>query len=249
MGKTRWFSRLIPEPLNKYIYAGTVNVRDKDSLIKLSSCAIIVMDELENMGGRNLDALKELVTKSDIYLRRAYAFEHENYTRRASFAGSVNGKDFLHDATGNRRFLCFDTTDIDYQHNVDVDKVFAQAIYMARNGFQFWFSREEIAELEVHNEEFRATCSEEEQLTTYYEACERDDPGVIYMKNTDLLKSLLELSRLRSLSDQKLGKVLQRLKFQRFKYRGRYVYAVKRINPAQAADTNNDTTNNNGESG
>ena len=40
------------------------------------------MDELENMS-RNLDALKELITKRDIHIRRAYAFTHEHYTRRA----------------------------------------------------------------------------------------------------------------------------------------------------------------------
>jgi len=190
------------------------------------------MDELENMGGRNIDALKELITKSDINLRRAYAYEHENYIRRASFAGSVNGKDFLHDATGNRRFLCFETTAIDYQHNVDMDGVFSQAIYLAKNGFRFWFSRDDIAELEANNEEFRAICTEEEQLTTYYEPCARDDDDAVYMKTTEIQRSLLELSHLRSISEQKLGKVLHRLQYPRFKHNGRYVYSVKRVRPA-----------------
>lgn len=111
IGKTTWLSNLIATPLRKFIYAGNLNVRDKDSLVKLSECCIIIMDELENMS-RNLDALKELITKRDIYMRRAYAYTHEHYTRRASFAGSINNKDFLHDITGNRRFLCFEAKQI-----------------------------------------------------------------------------------------------------------------------------------------
>lgn len=114
IGKTTWLGNLIPTPLRKYVYAGMVNVRDKDSQVKLSECCIIIMDELENMS-RNLDALKELITKRDIHIRRAYAFTHEHYTRRASFAGSINNKDFLHDITGNRRFLCFEAKQIDYR--------------------------------------------------------------------------------------------------------------------------------------
>lgn len=127
VGKTTWLGNLIPPPLRKYVFAGMINVRDKDSQVKLSECCLIVMDELENMG-RNLDALKELITKKDIYLRRAYAFTHERYIRRASFAGSINNKDFLHDITGNRRFLCFEAKRIDYQIFTDLDKAYAQAI-------------------------------------------------------------------------------------------------------------------------
>ena len=53
-----------------------VNVRDKDSQVKLSECCLIVMDELENMS-RNLDALKELITKRDIHIRKAYSYTHD----------------------------------------------------------------------------------------------------------------------------------------------------------------------------
>jgi len=237
IGKTRWLSRLIPKPLNRYVYTGKMSMHDKDSLVKLSECPIIIMDELENLSGRNINALKELVTKADIYLRRAYAYTHENYIRRASFAGSVNSKDFLVDVTGNRRFLCFEALEIDYQHTVDLDKVFSQAIYLARCGFQYWFSSEEISILETHNEEFRCICAEEEQLTMFYEPCDRYAQGVLYMKTSDIAISLRELSKLRSISEQKLGRVLNKLEFERFKYNGRYVYALKQRNRNVAEQT------------
>lgn len=225
VGKTTWLGNLIPAPLRKYVFAGMINVRDKDSQVKLSECCLIVMDELENMG-RNLDALKELITKKDIYLRRAYAFTHERYIRRASFAGSINNKDFLHDITGNRRFLCFKAKQINYQPFTDLDRAYSQAIYLVNSGFQYWFSQDELAELEQNNEEFRAVIPEEEQLMTFYEPCDEADPEAVFMKTTDILKNLLRLSGLRSLSEQKLGRVLM-AHFKRVKRQGRYGYMIK----------------------
>lgn len=230
-GKTSWLKRVIPDALNRYIYTGKVNVRDKDSLIKLSECCLIVMDELENMH-RDLDALKELITKTNIYVRRAYGFVHENYTRRASFAGSINNHDFLHDMTGNRRFLCFETKYIDYQFDIDMSQVYAQAIALERSGFQYWFDKDEMAVLERNNEAFRAVCVEEEQLTSFYEPCNEGDDGVLFMKTTDILKSLLQLSGLRSLSDQKLGRVLMSLGYKRVKKDGRYGYLLRLRKPS-----------------
>lgn len=229
-GKTSWLRRVIPDALNRYIYAGKVNVRDKDSQIKLSECSLIVMDELENMH-RDLDALKELITKTSIYVRRAYAFVHENYTRRASFAGSINNHDFLHDMTGNRRFLCFDTKRIDYQHKVDMIQVYAQAVALEQNGFQYWFDEEEGAVLEQNNESFRAVYAEEEQLATFYEPCDETDEDVLFMKSSDILKSLLQLSGLRSLSGQKLGRILANSGYKRVKKNDRYGYYLKLKKP------------------
>ena len=203
IGKTTWLGNLIPTPLRKYVYAGMVNV------------------------SRNLDALKELITKRDIHIRRAYAFTHEHYTRRASFAGSINNKDFLHDITGNRRFLCFEAKQIDYKPFAGLDKAYAQAINLIQNGFQYWFSQDELSELEQNNEEFRAVIPEEEQLMAFYEPCTEDDTDAVFMLNTEILKNLLRLSGLRTLSDQKLGRVLKARKFIRIKRQGRYGYLIK----------------------
>ena len=187
--------------------------------------------ELENMR-RDTDALKELITKSCIYVRRAYAFVHENYTRRASFAGSTNNYDLLPDMTGNRRFLCFVAENIDNNHDVNMEQVYAQAIALWVGGFQYWFDKNEMAVLERNNEAFRAVCVEEEQLTSFYEPCNEGDDGVLFMKTTDILKSLLQLSGLRSLSDQKLGRVLMSLGYKRVKKDGRYGYLLRLRKPS-----------------
>ena len=93
-------------------------------------------------------------------------------------------------------------------------------------------SNNEIAVLERNNEAFRAVCVEEEQLTSFYEPCNEGDDGVLFMKTTDILKSLLQLSGLRSLSDQKLGRVLMSLGYKRVKKDGRYGYLLRLRKPS-----------------
>lgn len=230
VGKTTWLSNLIPSALSRYAYTGKVSVTDKDTLVKLSECAIIIMDELENMA-RNFDALKEMMTKSDIYMRRAYGYTHEKYVRRASFAGSINYSDFLHDMSGNRRFLCFEAQDINYQSTVNLEQAYAQALYMVNEGFRYWFNLEEIAEIERNNEAFRAVCVEEEQLFAFYEPCKEQDEDARFMMTSDINKSLLHLSGLHRLSEQKLGRVLKRRGFLRVKRQERYGYILKLRNP------------------
>ena len=75
-------------------------------------------------------------------------------------------------------------------------------------------------------------CVEEEQLTSFYEPCNEGDAGVLFMKTTDILKSLLQLSGLRSLSDQKLGRVLMSLGYKRVKKDGRYGYLLRLQKPS-----------------
>jgi hypothetical protein len=75
-------------------------------------------------------------------------------------------------------------------------------------------------------------CVEEEQLTSFYEPCNEGDAGVLFMKTTDILKSLLQLSGLRSLSDQKLGRVLMSLGYKRVKKDGRYGYLLRLRKPS-----------------
>lgn len=229
IGKTRWFGRILPEELRRYQFAGMLNLRDKDSQVKLSECPLIVMDELENMGGKNIDALKELITKEHIYLRRAYAYTHENYVRRASFAGSVNHKEFLVDMTGNRRFLCFEVNRINPDHQIPLAMVYAQALHLFHSGFQYWFDQNEIAELNASNEEFRTISVEEEQLMSYFEPCsEENDPE--YLKTTQILQVISSSSKMRGLSEQRLGRVLRAKDFLRVKKGDRWVYVVKRKN-------------------
>ena len=145
IGKTSWFRSIIPKEWEDFIFEGYIATKDKKTQVKISECVLIVMDELENLSSKNIDALKQLMTQEKINLRRAYASLSQNYMRRASFAGTVNKKEFLHDLTGNRRFLCFETQNINYHHNIPIEQLYSQLLHLFNSGFQYWFDDSEIA--------------------------------------------------------------------------------------------------------
>lgn len=228
IGKTTFILNLIPPELRYYSFSGSINPANKDTLIQMAESMLINLDELENLNRSELGALKELITKSSIRLRRPYGYTTENLPRRASFAGSINGKEFLRDCTGNRRFLCFEVDTINYQHNIPLDSLYAQAVHLVNNGFPFYFNSEEIERVNKSNDQFRSMSVEEELLLTYFDPCEADDSDFLF-STTELLSWLTEKVKM-NVTDgakQKLGKALRAHKFLRIKRQNRYVYALK----------------------
>lgn len=228
IGKTTWILNLVPPQLKEYCFSGTINPGNKDTLIQLSECMLINMDELENLNRTELGTMKEMITKSSIRIRRPYGYSNETLPRRASFAGSVNGKEFLSDTTGSRRFLCFEADAINYQHTIPVDGLYAQALHLFKNDFQFWFNPQEIDTINKNNEQYRCMSVEEELLLANFEPCEVDEADYFF-STTELVNWFSEKVKMNvtDAAKQKLGKALRAHKFFRIKRQDRYVYALK----------------------
>lgn len=245
LGKTTWALNLLPKPLKEYCFSGTIDTGNKDTLINLSETMLINLDELENLNKADLGALKGLITKGSIRVRRPYGFNSETLPRRASFIGSVNGKEFLNDATGNRRFLCFEVLHINYRHSIDMDLVYAQALHLLGSAFQFWFNSSENDLINKNNEQFRNMSIEEELLKQYFEPSSADDADHL-LSTTELLTWLGKKAKV-SLTDSaklKMGKALKALGFLRLKRQNKYVYALKETvyvpeQPMQGISTKN----------
>lgn len=228
IGKTTWMLNLVPAELKKYCFSGTINPNNKDTLIQLSECMLINLDELENLNRSELGAMKEIITKNGIRVRRPYGHSAEFLPRRASFAGSVNGKEFLNDTTGSRRFLCFEVTAINYMHSIALENVLAQAVALFKNGFQYWFDTQEIKRINKNNEQFRIMSVEEELLLAHFSPCSVDGADYFFT-TTELIHHFTKHIKIQ-LTDsakQKMGKALRAHKFERLKKQGRYVYALK----------------------
>ena len=161
LGKTTWVEKLVPKQLKEYLFSGTINPNNKDTLVQLAECMLINLDELENLNRSEIGSLKEIITKTQIRMRKAYGHNNETMPRRASFAGSVNTAQFLNDSTGSRRFLCFELEGIKYQHDVDINMAFSQALFLFKSGFRFWFDQEEIKNITANNEQYQLHIPEE----------------------------------------------------------------------------------------
>ena len=228
IGKSTWVDNLLPKQLITYLYNGSINPNNKDTMSLLSECMLINMDELESLSKGEIGAMKEMITKSKIKVRKAYAHNMEDNVRRASFIGSVNGKDFLSDTTGNRRFLCFEIINIKNNHNINIDNVFSQALHEYKNNFQYWFDKDEQDVINSNNEQFLSTTVEEDILLSHFEPIGKDVNGN-FMMTTDIAIYLASVSPfiLNHSSKRNLGMALSKNKFERIKKQGRYGYFVK----------------------
>lgn len=230
VGKTTWIEKLIPKPLKDYMFSGTINPNNKDTLIHLAECMLINLDELENLNRTEIGTLKELITKTHIRMRKAYGHNNETLPRRASFAGSVNTAQFLNDTTGSRRFLCFEVEHIEYTHNIDINQAYAQARQLYKDGFRYWFNQEEIKEINLNNEQYQIRSPEEELLLTWFEIADRDTANN-FLNTTQIATKLAERAKL-NITDgtvMKLGKALKKHGYLRLSKKSGYVYAVREL--------------------
>ncbi len=236
LGKTTWIEKLMPRELKQYIFSGTVNPNNKDTLIHLAECMLINLDELENVNRTEIGSLKELITKTHIRMRKAYGHNNENMPRRASFAGSVNTAQFLNDTTGSRRFLCFELENIEYQHQVDINLCYAQALKLYKDGFRHWFNQEEIKDINANNEQYQLMSPEEELLLTWFEPATRETANA-FLNASQIAVRLATVANI-NVTDgtvNKLGKALKKHGFTRIVRNKSYVYVVNVLDVDEVA--------------
>lgn len=228
IGKSTFIRNLLPDDLKEYHYSGMINPNSKDTLIQLSECLIIDLDELSNLTRKGNNEVKELITKSKIKVRRPYARIPENLVRRASFIGSINEHEFLTDLTGNRRYLCFKVKSIDNDTLVNHAGIFSQALSLYRSGFKFYFDGAEIKKINERNENFRAKTPIEELIMEYYKPSKDKSKAELYLSSTEILKRLNQNSNIpfTNTNSIQLGKILINLGFERHKRDGVYKYAL-----------------------
>ncbi len=227
VGKTTWVENLIPHKLKDHLFSGTINPNNKDTLIHLSECMLINLDELENLNKSEIGALKELITKSHIRIRKAYGHNNEGLPRRASFAGSVNTAQFLNDSTGSRRFLCHEVIEIEYHHSIDLSKAFAQALHLYKTGFKFWFDKNEIDMINQNNEQYQMKSLEEDALQIWFEKPTQTSQ-TSYLTTSQIASKLSIHCKLQVNNStlNLLGKALRKQGYERIKKGGIFVYAI-----------------------
>ena len=169
--KTTWFNYLLPPPLKQYFYTKTnANRMSKDDILTLAQYALVCCEELDTMRPAELNQLKAAVTMPSIDERAAYAHYHEHRKHIASFCGTGNNTQFLSDPTGNRRWLPFEVESIlsPRDHPFHYEGIYSQALALYESGFQYWFTKEEIQELNRHNKQFETPHLEHELVDLYF---------------------------------------------------------------------------------
>ena len=231
IGKSTWLRNILPPELKKYSSSGFMDPKDKETLVQLSELCLYNMDEVENLKPKNVEAIKELITKPNMYLRRAYTMLSQNYPRRCSFCGTANGINILHDITGNRRFLCQNVLSMDYKlEGFNLYQLYAQAYQLFRTGSRYWLDEREQKIVEKQNARFRALSLEEELLTTYLVPCKVDDKDAKRMAAHEIITFLHSKANCGKLSPVTIGKILSSKGFVSKKSGGISKWVVKERN-------------------
>ena len=211
--KTTWLERLIPPALRAYSSKMPLNGQiSKDDRLRLCENAMLNIDELDAICGREMNIVKSLLTSTDVNERAAYGRLKERRMRLASFCASTNNREFLTDITGNRRWLPFEVESIQnpFHTIIPYERLYAQAKALVEEGiFSYWFDMEEMEVLEAHNEEFRALENEEELLKVYFAVPASDSMNSKFLTTAEISEKLISAGNIkRPMSLSRLGMIL-----------------------------------------
>jgi len=221
-GKSTFIRFLCPSALEKYI-SETINFSDKDSHIALCDNFIINIDELAILNKADLNSLKSFLSKDRTKIRHPFDRKPKSTPRRASFFGSTNDAEFLSDATGSVRWICFELASIEhpidyeaYNKNIKIDLVWAQAYSLLKSDFDKDLTKEEIVANETRNQSFQYSTPELELIQKAYEPSTKDKDG-LFMTATDIFSDLcVDNSWIKTrCNNVAIGKALKILGFKR----------------------------------
>lgn len=176
LGKTAWFRSLVPPTLRELIKVGaTIDPANKDSVSSAIGRWMVELGELDaTFRKSDIARLKSFISQDRDEIRRPYDRLESTYQRRTVFFASVNPKHFLADDTGNVRWWTIPVTRINYEHDIDMQQVWAEVAQLYREGERWWMNAEEEAMLEQVNKEHEAIDPVEEMILMRYEwGCDR----------------------------------------------------------------------------
>lgn len=234
IGKTTFINNLLPPELRTYLSTGLINPNSKDDLAKIAQSMLINLDEFEGMSGRDLNTFKDLVTRKVISIRLPYARRSQNFPHTASFAGTCNYQEILHDTTGTRRFLCFHADSIEFI-KINYTQLYAQIKHLLNTpGYQYWFTQEDNNRIEKNNEDFIFHSPEEELVLTHIRKPERFEK-IQYLTVSEIAELIRERTGYQYSIGAKIqiGKVMVKHNFESKKGRNGRRYAVFIIAPEQ----------------
>jgi len=133
IGKTKWVESIFPKEIREYCVAGKnlkhtkFQTESAKQAMELASTLICNINEID----RWINSWPEGDFKSfmdETIDRRVlpYGDSVQSLTRRTSFIGSTNSREFLRDPTGNRRIAIIHANKLNFQHNIDTDQLWGQ---------------------------------------------------------------------------------------------------------------------------
>jgi predicted P-loop ATPase len=206
MGKSR-FVWWLGSPLPAFYLQNSINTQDKDFLINLISKWIWEVEELgATLRKQDIESLKAFITKEIVTVRKPYGHEDIVKPATASFIGTINNSGgFLADSTGNRRFRVCTLTKIDwdYEKQVNINDVWAQAVHLYKNGERWQLDADTNEKMNEINSRYEV---DDPLGWDLYEVFNIDpDEKSEYTATAQIIKILRDSGRVTGGSDQQIS--------------------------------------------
>lgn len=209
IGKTYALSLLSPNP--EWFQDGlTIDVNNKDSLIRATSALISEIGEFDSTIKKEQSALKAFLTSPVDDIRPPYGKKSIRRARTTSFCATVNPNSFLKDESGNRRFWIIPVDKIDYERLKNYGKEFVMQLWLqvydeVKDDFQkFRLTRVEREKLDKNNLVFTEFLPCEEELLQLFDFKSKEKQ---IWTSQELIKKF-EFN----ISPQMLGKTINKIK-------------------------------------
>jgi len=206
----------------------------KDNLIKLSTNAFIILDELDGISRKDLNVLKSMFSTDETRVRLPYGKREETIQRIANFIGSTNDDTFLTDPTGSVRWLVFYVTAFnwDYSKNINIEDIWSQAYALSNDkNFVEKLTKSDLKNNEIRNEEYQLKSTEQELIESLFDIPNQKNLNrATFYTSTDVLKYIQSnLGYGNKLYAVSIGKAMTRLKNPKIKSKERGVYGYMLI--------------------
>lgn len=184
------FCRLLLPPCLREYYIDDIKLDSAEQVERMLGRMLLVnIDEYNAKTDREQAKIKRVLTEKNVQTRKMRSDQYVLLPRMASFIATTNELEPLYDPTGSRRYLCCEVNGIiDTSTPIDHRAIYAQAVKELRGGGQWYFSKNEEAEIERHNQNYRRQTTPETVLLSYFEPAERSKEH--FMLAVDIQKEL-----------------------------------------------------------
>ena len=221
IGKSTLLEFLVPEMLKGYYSKSQKDMNYPDMF---TSNLLINFDEMIGLTRSTAEEFKNILSSRHINVSRRFTTTKQRY---ASTCGSSN-KDaehggFLIPDMGTRRFAInhIDSIDWEYNKQVEIDQIWAEAVMLLSQDFQYTWNPEDFKEFGQYNSRFIVQTSSYKLIKEFYRVPEPGEEEVaVFRMPVEILRELRAARKVNSsmttVSDVNIGIALKQLGYSRF---------------------------------
>ena len=177
--KSTFVRELLPPELRDY-YTDDFSLSAKgNAQRKLVEFAIVNIDEFDKENPKKMPELKTLMQTMKPSFIGSYKKNFNRLPRIASFVGTSNSRQLLHDRTGSRRFLILEPKEMIRTGGIDYVQLYAQMIHEVEAGLSTYFTKAQEREMQRRNLRYMVKDDVDTLFSTFFRLPRNNDEGTL----------------------------------------------------------------------